>query len=122
MAKNYAIETKNGITKVRFSQAPGANDFRNAINDVADNYQCDLRLWDFGNEGMKITSHELREIARYGKTKFLKPSKVAIIAPKELDYISSQLYEIYRQDTLIEQKVFHTENEALSWLSNSSIE
>lgn len=119
MTKNYEIDTNNGITRLRFSVTAKKHDVIQAIDDLVDNYPCDLRLWDISKGGMSISATELREISNYGKSKFKNPSKLAIVAPKETDFTGSLLFEIYRRDEYTEQKVFRNERDATAWLMNS---
>jgi hypothetical protein len=62
MATNYRIESKDGITTIRFSTSPELNDIRRAIDDVAENYLNGLRIWDFSN-GFSLTDAELKQLA-----------------------------------------------------------
>jgi len=115
MGSNYLIESKDGITTIRFSVDPKLEDICNAIDDVAEHYLNDLRLWDLSN-GFSLTDTHLQKLAEYGKSKFLIPSKVAVIAPQDLAFGSARVHDVYRADQLVEQRVFRTEQEARAWL------
>lgn len=118
MIKNYLIEAEDGVTTVRFTQKPGMNDIQSAIDEVAEkSYMNELRLWDFSNGSSNITETDLHQLAEYGKSRFLLPSKVAIVAPKNLEFGLSRMYEVYREEGLVKHRVFHTEQEARAWLT-----
>ena len=120
MAKNYLIVISNEITIIRFLKQPSSDEIRSAIDDVSENHPDKLRLWDL-RKGMDLTNTELRQLAESGKTKFMFPSKVAIVAPKDLAYGLSRIYEVYRKQEQTETRVFRTEKEALEWLKTSKI-
>lgn len=115
MAKVYSIDSQDGVTAVCFSKKPGLDDLCKAIDDVAEHYLCELRLWDF-NCGLDMTENEIRRLAAYGKSKFLKPSKVATVAQKDLAFGVARIHDAYRKDELSEQRVFRSEQEARVWL------
>ena len=120
MAKNYSIDTTDGVTTVRFSKDPGVEDIRNAIDGVAENYLSKLRLWDLRSVGIKLNSSQKKQLVEYGKSKFLVPSKVAIVAPEDLAYGLKRMYEIYREEGLTETAIFRTEQAARVWLKSFS--
>ncbi|MFW2373933.1 MAG: hypothetical protein ACN4GM_12485 [Gammaproteobacteria bacterium] len=123
MIKNYLIEFKDGVTTVRFKHHPGMNDIRSAIDDVAaKNNMNELRLWDFSNVGSSLTEAELRQLAEYAKSRFLLPSKVAIVAPESLEFGLSRMYEVYREEGLVKHRVFRTEQAAYAWIKENKTE
>ena len=50
------------------------------------------------------------------KEKLAFPSKVAVIAPDDLSFGLSRVYEVYREKDEIELKVFRTEQKGIEWL------
>lgn len=116
MARKYTIETSHGITTVRFSVEPGVEDLCNAIDNVAENHQSDLRLWDFSDSGLSFSNSQLEQVAEYGKRKFTKSARVAILAPEDFTFGLSRIYEVYREEDKLQFKVFRTELEARHWL------
>ena len=116
MTKNYSIDTLGGVTTVRFSEEPIMNVIRNAIDDVAENYLSELRLWDLSSEGINLTSTQIGEVAQYEKSKFLIPSKIAVVASKDLAFGLMRMYQVFREDELAEVNIFRTEREARAWL------
>ena len=119
MAKNYTIESKEGITIIRLIKEAGLEDLCHAIDDVANNFLSDLRLWDISC-GVNLTDTEISQLAEYGKSKFFIPSKIAIVAPKDLAFGIARMHDVYRKDDLVEQEVFRTEQEAWAWLKSQS--
>ena len=120
MAKNYSIDTADGITVVRFYKSLGIDEIRAAIIDVAENHLSDLRLWDLSRADINLTSSQIEQLAKYGKSKFSIPSKVAIVAPEDLTFGLMRIYEVYRKQDLTEIKVFRSEQEARIWLNSPS--
>ena len=116
MASKYTIESSQGITTVRFSLAPGEEVLRSAIDELADHYQNDLRLWDFSIFGLSLSNSQLEKLAEYGKRRFTNPSRVAIVASEDLTFGLSRMYEVYREEDRLQFKVFRTELEARQWL------
>lgn len=118
MARNFSIKTNNGITTIRFLHEFDMDDIRNAIDAVAaKNNLNELRLWDLSMGASNFTATDLRQLAEYGKSRFLLPSKVAIVASKDLVFGLSRIYEVYREEGLVKHRVFRTEKEAVAWLT-----
>ena len=118
MRKPYTIEHIDGITQIRFDQAPTYNNARAVIDDIAANFPYDKRLWDFSNVDFDFTMDELRSIAEYGKIVFTQPNKVALVAPQDLAYGELRAFEVYRdQAEHSVARVFRTRQEALTWLN-----
>ncbi|MCW8956944.1 MAG: hypothetical protein OQL09_08680 [Gammaproteobacteria bacterium] len=98
------------------------DEIKSAINTIAvKNNMNELRLWDLSNGIFDLTETELRELAEYGKSSFLLPSKVAIVAPKNLEFGLSRMYEAYREEGLVKHRVFRTEQEARAWLTGQAL-
>lgn len=118
MSKNYSIEYINGITRIQFLTKPSFNDAQIAIDDIAENFPYEKRLWDLSNIKFDFTMKDIKAIAEYGKSKFIKPNKLAIIAPDNWAYIELHIFQAHRkQNGHSEAKVVKTEQEALKWLS-----
>ncbi|MFC1523948.1 hypothetical protein ACFL6N_04075 [Thermodesulfobacteriota bacterium] len=115
MTKNYLIELSNGITEISFIKKAELIDLCNAMDDVADNYFSELRLWDMSC-GVNLSTSDIKKVAEYGKLKFLTPGRSAIVAPTDLTYGTARMGDVYREDNVIVQKVFRTKQKALDWL------
>ncbi len=117
MVKNYSIVSTDGVTTIRFFKGLGFDDICNAIDDVAENYPTELRLWDMSC-GFDFTDFQIKQLAEYAKSKFLIPSKSAIVAPGDLDFGQARVHDVYRADEFVAQMVFRSEQEARVWLKS----
>jgi len=60
---------------------------------------------------------EIQKISAYGKSKFTKPNKLAVVASDNLAYGEMRALMAYRaQPELSAAQVFRTEQDALEWL------
>ncbi len=117
MLGNYVIDQTDGITAVRFTKSPSEDDLFSAIDEVAENYMSDLRLWDFSSEGWNVSRKQIASLARYGAVIFPSPSKVAVFAPEDLSFGLARMYEIKAEKKMgVQFRVFRIEQEARSWL------
>ena len=116
MDKIYTIETQGGITIIRFSKTPKIGDFRVIIDYLSEHNLYERRLWDFDLHGLDLTADEIEDIALYGKLKFSKPSKLAIVASRDRPFGLSRAFAVYREEDLVKIKVCRTEKEARRWL------
>ena len=119
MDKNHSIETTDGIITVRFNKEPGFDEICLAIDDVADNYHGELRLWDLSC-GLTLTNDQVQQLAEYSKFRLHKPARLAIVAPQDLSFGLLRMYEVYRKEEHINQKIFRSEQEARDWLKEFS--
>jgi hypothetical protein len=119
MSKNYEIVFLNDITRVEFLTKPTFEDGIAAIDDIAENYPCEKRLWDLSKTEFDFTLQEIMGIAAHCKSKFTKPGKIAYIASDELVYGEMREMMVYREaDPCATVCVFKTEQEAIDWLTN----
>ena len=117
MRKRYTIEHIDGITEIRFSQAPTYADARAAVDEIATGFPYEKRLWDLSNIAFDFTMDELRSIAEYGKLVFTQPSRAAFVTPQDLAYGELRAFEVYREQSgHATARVFRTRQEALVWL------
>ena len=114
------IDITGGVTSVRFTKETGVEDIRNAIDEVAENHLSDLRLWDISCEGINLTGRQIKQLAKYGRSKFLIPSKVAIVVQEDLAYGLMRMYEVYKNEGLSETRIFCSDQEARIWLNRPS--
>jgi hypothetical protein len=117
LGKNYSIEYKDEVTTVRFFREPGLDDMCNAVYDVTESYPSELRLWDLSC-GINLSNIEIEQLAEYAKSKFLTPAKIAVVAPGDLAFGLARVHDFYREEEIIEQRVFRTEQEARAWLNS----
>ena len=120
MTDKYTIEHVDGITTILFSDKPTYSDAQAVIDEIAENFPYEKRLWDFSNIRFDFTIDEIKSIAKYGKTKFIKPNKLAIVAPDNWAYIELHIFQAHRQQKdLATARVFRTRREAVQWLNEN---
>ena len=121
MDNKYLIEHVDGITRIEFSKNPTYSDAQDVIDEIADNFPYEKRLWDFSKIRFDFTVEEIKSIAKYGKSKFSKANKLAIVAPDNWAYIELHIFQAHRrQKDLSETMVFRTVPEAENWLLRDS--
>ena len=119
MEKKYSIDIIDEVTTIRFAEEPDILDIQNSIDDVAELKQKALRLWNFSNGGLNLTSTQIQELADYAKSKFSPPSRVAIVATEDLAFGLSRMYEAFRAQDMVDIEIFRNEQDAHNWLKNN---
>jgi len=118
MSKIYIIEYINDILKIKFYDKPTFEEVQCAIDDIAENYHYEKRLWNLSESNFNFTTQEIINISKYGKSKLIQPNKIAIIATDDLVYGEMRQFMVYREDdTKAKACVFKTEEEAINWLN-----
>ena len=122
MDEKYTIEHVDSITRIEFSKNPTYSDAQDVIDEIADNFPYERRLWDFSKIRFDFTVEEIKSIAKYGKSKFSKANKLAIVAPDNWAYIELHIFQAHRrQKDLSETRVLlRTVPEAENWLLRDS--
>lgn len=121
MDNEYLIEHVDGITRIEFSKNPRYSDAQDVIDEIADNFPYEQRLWGFSKIRFDFTVEEIKSITNYGKSKFSKANKLAIVAPDNWAYIELHIFQTHRrQKDLSETRVFRTVPEAENWLLRDS--
>ena len=119
MIKSYTIKHVDGITKVQFSKTPSYSEIKTVIDDIAENFPYERRLWDFTNTLFSFTEKNMKIIAEYGKTKYIKPNRLAVVAPDEAIFQEMLVFQKHRkQNGHLVAKIFKTEHEAVEWLQD----
>ncbi|MBI5062584.1 MAG: hypothetical protein HZB87_03705 [Desulfatitalea sp.] len=79
-------------------------------------------LWDLSEaNASRMTSNDIRRIAGQNKARLKKtgvPYKVAFLAPRDIEYGLSRMYEMFADASLVENRVFRTLEEARRWLTS----
>lgn len=118
MIENCKITVNDGITCIQFGVAPTYQEALRVIDELADKYPYEYRLWDFSNLQFDFSMTEIRDIAEYGKRKFRKQNRLAMVAPDDLAYGELRAFEVYREeDGHATARVFRTIEEATDWLA-----
>jgi hypothetical protein len=102
MSKDYSIEHVNGITRIQFSKNPAYKEVQTVIEDIAENYPYTKRLWDFSNINFDLSIDEIKAIAKYGKSKFINPKKLAIVTPDDRAYLKLHIFQAHRKQKNIQ--------------------
>ena len=119
MSKIYEIDYLNGITRIRLLDRPTFDDLKVIIDEIAENYPYEKRLWDLSNIDFHFTISELHDIAEYGKKKFIKPNNMAIISPDINVDVEMAIFEVYRKQAGNSYtRAFRNERKAIEWLNN----
>lgn len=119
MATKHIIEYRDGIAQIRFREEPAHGDFEIVIDELAERDIYDRRLWDFTEVSYQLSESEIVNLAEYGKAKFRRANMMAIVAPKDLAFGLSRVYEAYRTASDVALvKVFRQTSEAITWLSS----
>jgi hypothetical protein len=78
-------------------------------------------LWDLSQaNASRISTDEIRRLAQRNKSRVKKTGigyKVAFVAPRDIEYGLSRMYEMFSDETPVENRVFRTIEEARLWLS-----
>ena len=116
MSEIYKIEYLNGITRIKFLKKPTYKDTTTAIDDIVENYPYERRMWILSD--FNFSEQEIQDISKYGKSKFTKPNKIALVAAGNLAYGEMRQFMVYREEEKqAEACFFRTEEEAINWLN-----
>ena len=80
-------------------------------------------LWDLSQaNASRMTSSDIRRIAGQNKARLKKagvPYKAAFLAPRDIEFGLSRMYEMFADASLVENRVFRTLEYARRWLSST---
>lgn len=120
MDKPYSITSQDDVAVVRFDSRVDLSTAKAAIQDVAVADAADLQLYDFSPGGrFDLDASEIQQLAEYGRRLGdSHSSRVAIVAPHDLDYGLLRMYRAYRDQgrTEARHQVFRNCDDALDWL------
>lgn len=119
MTTTHIITHEDGITKIKFLVSPSYEQAKLMIDEIAENYPYEKRLWDLSEIKFDFTTAEIQRIAEYGKLKFTKPNKLALFALDDLAFGEMRQFEVYREEEgKAFPRVFRNEQEAIKWLNS----
>ena len=101
------------------------NDFISAASDAYSEEHIQdqkYQIIDFTNcSSFNLSTNDMLEIAKIDKKASIKnPSiRIAIIAPNDLTFGMSRVYEAYADDTGFDIKVFRNSNDAKLWIEKN---
>jgi len=118
MKEIYTLSNIDGITKIKFAENPSYDLVKTIIDELAEKDLYMRRLWDLREINFDWSSDMLRDIAEYGKNKFLKPNKAAFVVDTDLAFGEMRMFMVYREE---EDKtypnVFRIYNKAIEYLN-----
>ena len=114
----YSIEVVDNITVAKIYATAELSDIKDAIDEAAKLDHTGLRLWDL-HEGIDLTRDDVKQIADYGKSRLLAPSKAAFFVVDDLAFGLARMVELYNPQERTNTMVFRSKEEALSWLNAS---
>ena len=119
MSNTYLTTHENGITRIKFLVSPSYDHVKLIINEVAESYPYERRLWDMSEVKIKFTTGQIKAMAAHGKTKFIKPNKLAIYVVDDLAFGQMRQFEVYsEEESKSESRVFRNEQDAIEWLNS----
>ncbi len=83
-----------------------------------------LRLWDFSQSHLALSSEDIREVVAFAQSSKFLPKKVAIFAPDDLSFGLSRIYSTLLEDQSsdTEVRIFRDGSEARSWLAHCHLQ
>lgn len=121
MTPTHFFATQGAVVTVRFWHTPNEKDLILAIDDIATRYPAAPLIWDLGDE-FDLTGEELRRVAEHGRSVLKEPARVALVAPSDLAFGLSRMYQAYREDARREHRVFRSVDKARAWILSDSAE
>jgi len=119
MSNTYIITHQDGITKIVFLVKPRLNELMLIIDVIAENYPYERRLWDLREVKFDLPTTEIQQISEYGKQKFTKPNKLALVTVDDLAFGEMRQFEVYREEEgKAVPRVFRNEEDAIRWLKS----
>ena len=117
MSDSFKFSFVGQVLWVRFTSPPKLSEVFEAIEHIANMEPVpSQRLWEF-ERGVNLSSSELRQIAEVGKEKLLGPQRVALLGSEALAFGLMRMYEVFRQEELLNMEVFKDRESALEWLN-----
>lgn len=74
-------------------------------------------VWDFRAAEFDVSESDVREIARFvlENQPESAPSKVAFVTERDVDFGMARMFEVYREDSRTDFRVFRDYDEAIRW-------
>ena len=121
LVATHQITVEDGITKIKFLESPCIEEAKAIIDDLADNYPYEKRLWDMSEIIFNWTIEEIKTISEYGKYKFTRPNKLAIYAVDNVSFGEMRQFEVYREEEgKAYPRAFRDQQEAIDWLKSDT--
>jgi hypothetical protein len=114
------IEPEDGLATVRCTGVLRVEDACDAASEVwrTPAWRGAAIVWDFRDSRFNMSSSGIRDIARFilENQPETPPSRVAFVAPHDVDYGLSRMYEVFREDARTLFRVTRDYEEALAWV------
>jgi len=97
---------------------PDLQDNKAVLDELAENYPQQLRLWDMRDIVIDQGQLELRDIARHAAETFTKHSRAAFVADDDLTFGTLRMFEVYSEQQTgdLHSRVFRNIEDAIGWL------
>ena len=115
MKKNYQISRIEDVTVVRMLDFPSRDGLISAFNEVKSLDTSGRRMWVL-EKGVKLSVADLQSIASKATATLKRPCRMAVVAPTDLSYGLSRMFEVFREQDGVETHSFRTEEDAVMWL------
>lgn len=120
MPDTYTIKYSEGITEIKFLVSPTLEQCKSIIDNIIENYPYEKRLWDMSEIQFNFTTHEIEQIAEYGKRKFTKPNRLALYALDDLSFGEMRQFMVFREEqSKAIPRAFRNKQDAIDWLNSS---
>lgn len=120
MPISIEIEPVSGIAIVRATGVLTRIDAEEAATALwkAPGWNGEAAVWDFAPARFDITPADTRSIAQFilANQPSPPPRKMAFVTPRDVDFGMARMFEVFREDSVTEFRVFRELGEALAWI------
>ena len=117
MKKIYQISKFEDITVIRMMALPTRDDLISALFEVKALDTSNLRMWVL-QKGVDLSAEDLQVIAFEASKHLRGPGRMAVVAPTDLSYGLSRMFEVFREQKGVKTHSFRTEEDAVKWLKS----
>jgi hypothetical protein len=116
LSANNHISVNDGIAIIQFTEYPSIDLLISIIDELSEKELYLRRLWDFRGINFNFPEYKLREIADYGRSKFINPNKAAFVVDNDLEFILIRLVSFYIWEGKSKPQVFYDYDKAIEFL------
>ena len=117
MKKNYRITKIGEITVIRMAEMPSREELVSALLEVKFLDASGLRMWIL-EKGVNLSADDLKAVATVAAENLKRPGRMAVVAPTDLSYGLSRMFEVFREQEDVRTHSARTEEEAVRWLNS----
>jgi hypothetical protein len=117
----YRIQLQDdGVARVTFDEPVTFDDALAAFRALTceDAFVASRRVFDMRGCDLRVTSSELRRLAYVGKEEDCRPSRIALIADRDVTFGRLRQHRALRQSAHTDISVFRDEADAMRWLED----